>query len=63
MYIYHKEKDYKAFSSLKALSDYTGINYDTLTYQFSRNKVKRFNKENAIIVRTKTISSKRKIRL
>ena len=60
MYIYHKEKDYKAFTSLKALSDYSGINYDTLTYQFSRNKVERYEKNGFVIVKTEAISSPRK---
>lgn len=60
MYIYHKNDEYKAFSSLRALCEYTHIPYDTLTYQFSRKCVERYYRGQITIVKTEAIASKRK---
>ncbi|WP_394749545.1 hypothetical protein [Spongiimicrobium salis] len=62
-YIYHNKEteEYKLFSSIKALSDNTGLNYDTLSYQFSRKGRLQYSKKDVfVITRTEAISSKRK---
>ncbi len=60
MFIYHKEEDYKAFTSVRALSDYTKIEYYKLTHQFGQKKVERLKMDGAVIVKVEPIRSKRK---
>ena len=61
MYIFHHKKHgyYQAFTNLKALADYTLINYDTLKYQFTRMKRDRYEIDEIVIVRTDPKKSKR----
>ncbi len=62
MYIYHKNDDYRAFSSLRAVADNTGINYDTLLYNFSRKKAERMSiTDGSRIIKTEVITSKRSV--
>lgn len=61
MYIYHNKINDQllAFSSLKAISINTGINYDTLIYQFSRLKREFYERDEFRVVRTELIRSER----
>lgn len=64
MYIYHDrlKDNYKAFTTLTALSNAVGIPYDTLMNHFSRDKLKRYTTKKAeVIVKTPLIKSKRKL--
>lgn len=45
---------------ITAISKETGISIDTLYYQFSRKKRKRYKRNGFIIIKTKVIRSKRK---
>ena len=62
MYIYHDRltDTYKAFSTLKALSNTTKIPYNTLVNKFSRDQLDRYTtKEAEVITKTKLIKTRR----
>lgn len=61
IYIYHNKTNGQllAFSSLKAISVNTGIGYDTLIYNFSRQSKEFYERDDFKIVKTELIKSKR----
>lgn len=64
MYIYHDRKtdDLFVFSTMRAISQNTGINLDTIKYNLSRLKKKSYEKkEDFKIVKTKLIRVKKNI--
>ncbi len=62
MYWYHNKINNEAFifSSLTAITQTVGIEYETLIYHFSRKKRLEYKTDFMRIVRTDVISSKRK---
>lgn len=62
MYIYHNKTTDQllAFSSIKAIHLNTGINLDTLYYQFTRCNNTLYEKEDFRIIKVDLIRSKRK---
>jgi hypothetical protein len=62
MYIYHNKINDQliAFSNLKAIAVNTGINKNTLDYQFIRKKREFYERPEFRIIRTELIKSKRK---
>jgi hypothetical protein len=61
IYIYH-DKDidqYIPFTALTTLSDATGMNIETLSYQFTRKKRASYEKNGIKIIKTELIRAER----
>lgn len=58
-YLNKTTKEAVIFTSMKALADITGLNYDTVSYHFTKKKRKQYETEEHRIVKTKPVSSKR----